>query len=862
MQRPIVGIAIAFVVLAGCTGGAAGEPGDDIGDIVVIGHSPGNGDELDTEDSESGYNALDNVTLLHRGAVAILFSNTLDLTSVINEDPADPQGSRNVRLFYFDTSQGPFDPSRPIVPGVNPPGANVIVSARTTPATNNPATPNDMLLIEPLGITAQNPLREGQYSVIVQPGVRGADGGGMKGAEYFFFFRVGRDDLGPVVVKTMPVPGATNVDPSAEVRITMSETILASTVNSSTISISFQPAGASGPTAIPGNFHTDGGNGPGNNFTNIQLDARGLPGRSGVSPRNGVDILFRPDLDAFPTDMTMDDPADFTNLPPCNVPPGTGLRTDPPRKGNRGFPLGQAITVRFVTTGTGVTDTAGNVIPAGSPTLSFTFQTKPRPDSIFAPDNTGALYYGDTVGVGVIDIDPARSAYLIGPNPARAPNSVVTTGTGAAKKIVRVPVPDLVDMTTDTRPYSAFYTLFDCVRPPPVSNLAMPVLYAASGAIGGGEIVVIDTFRMVPMGRFGTPSPGGVALTAIGASSGRLVVSNFSANTVTVYDISQVRWFTGSAILPAWPQQGNLRAAVASGAAKLILTEEDFRAIFPRQKQDGSSPPGPPVMGTIKVGVSPSRVRITGLPGSLGSQGNPCFSPYLTTNPIVCTLNAGANTADFTELQRLNQSAAVEPDLPGVNLSSQPTDVAWAPWSYRPGFATSTGSYYFFITSVGGTIELFATGFLASTASVRPGSASNTAPNKIINSITGLELPSSVQWITTGTAAFQFASGYTFSALVCETGRDRLVEVDVTSEFPTNLFEMTNPNLAAGLGPVDAAGDPLMAVPYVPCGPRFSNYFVANAGQGTISTGNYLGGVIRSDILTPGVLMVVSWWSR
>jgi hypothetical protein len=463
----------------------------------------------------------------------------------------------------------------------------------------------------------------------------------------------------------------------------------------------------------------------------------------------------------------------------------------------------------------------------------------------------GAIYYGDTVGVGVIDINPARTPYQVGPNPPRQPNSVVKTGTGLASKVVRVPVQDLVDMTTDTRPYTAFYTFYCSV---PNVSFGMPVLYAASGAVGGGQIVVIDTFNMVSMGRFGTPSPGGVAMTGIGTAAGnsRLVVSNFSANTVTVYDVADVRWYTGPSL---WAGQGGLANAVASGTAKLILTEEDFKAVFPRQKQDVSSPPGPPILGTINVGISPSKVRITGLPQSLGSTGA-CGSPYLSANPIVCALNAGENTADFTELQRLNQSLAIEPDLPGVSLSSQPTDVAWALYS------STTGSYYFFITSIGGTVELFASGFLASTPSVRPGSASNFSPNKIINSVTGLDLPSAVQWITSGTGAFQAGSGYTYSALVAETGENRMVEMDVTAEFPTNLFQITNPSLAAGSGPVDVTGDPASAFHFVPCGPRFTTYYVANAGQGTVSTGSYLGGVIGTDIPTPGVVMIVSWWSR
>jgi len=732
----------------------------------------------------------------------------------------------------------PYLPKRGVVS--NPPGANVIVPATTDPDSIN--AQNDTLVITPTGITANNPLPDGQYSVIVQTGVRGADGDGMKGAEYFFFFRVGRDSLGPVVVETSPPPGANNVDPTSEVRITMSETILASTVNASTINISYQPAGAAAPTQIPGFFYTDGGNGPGNNFPNVQLDSFGIAGRTGVSPRNGVDIVFRPDLNAFPVNMTAEDPFDFQ----CT------LRTDPPRKGNKGFPLGQAITVTFVTQGTGVTDTAGNVIPAGSPLTSFTFETKPQPSPVFAPNNVGAIYYGDTVGVGVIDVDPGRTPYLVGPNPARSPNSVVTSGTGIAQKVVRVPVSDLVDMTTDTRPYSAFYT-FIC-NPLASVNIAMPVLYAASGAVGGGQIVVVDTFNMVPLGRFGTPSPGGVALTAVGTAAGnsRLAVSNFSANTVTVFDVAEVRWFTGTSL---WSQQAGLANAVATGSAKLILTEPDFTAAFPRQRADISSPPGPPVIGTVNVGVSPSNVRITGLPSSLGSPGFPCYSPWLSQNTIVCVLNAGENTADFTELQTLNQSAAIEPDLDGVNLSSQPTDVAWAP------FSTGTGSYYFYISGIGGTVELFATGYLANAPSVRAGSASNLSPNKIINSITGLDLPSSLQWITNGTAASQAQSGYSYAVLVAETGENRVVEMGVTADYP-NLFQITNQTLAAGLGPVDMTGDPQTAYHFTPCGPRFTTYYVANAGEGTVRNASYIGGVIGQNIPVPGVVLVTSWWSR
>ncbi len=834
----IMGVAVLGLIVTGCTGGAGGDPEDDIGDIFVLTHSPGNGDQVNTEDSNDGFNGLNNPTLTNPGAVTIVFTNSLDPTSVLNATPGDPQGTRNVRLFFFDINQGPFDPNQPRVPGANPPGANVLVSASTVLTSSN--LPNDTLIIRPTGVSATNPLADGQYSVIVELGVRGSDGDGLKGQEFFFFFRVGQDNLGPVVVNSVPAPGQTDVDPSSEIRVTMSETILASTVSTSTLLVSYQPAGAASAIAIPGTWFTDGGNGPGNNFPNVQLDVNGNAGFSGTSPRNGVDLVFQPNLDAFPVNMTAEDPFD----PFCT------LISDPPRKGNKGMPLGQAITVTFVFQGTGITDTASNGVPQGSPNTTFTFQTRAQPDPVFAPNASAAVYYGDTFGVGVIDVQPTRTPYFGGPNPVRSPNSVVTANNGA---VARFPVPDLVDMTTDTRPYTSFYNM--------VCSAAGAVrfftgnLYAASASTGGGEIVVLDTFNMVPLGRFGTPSPGGVAITAVG-QSGRLAVSNFSANTVTVFDVAEVNWFTGQTLAQTTGQLGGL---VANGSAQLLLSESDFARAFPLQRSNVSgSPPGPPLLGTINVGVGPTKVKITGLPNSLGLFAPPfCFSPVLSTNTIVASLNAGENTADFSELVNLTQSAAIEPDLDGVNLASQPSDIAWSPFSF------GTGSYYFYISSIGGSVELFASGFVTNQPSVRSNSSSNFAPNKIINNFGGLRQPSAIQWIPRGNGA-GVNQGYTAAVLVAETGENRLHQISLTAEVPSNLFESVNGNLSAGLGPVDITGEPasITGVFSIACTPSFSIYYVANAGEGTVRTASYQGGVIGSEIPVPGVLFVASWWSR
>jgi hypothetical protein len=833
MRQLAVAMLIALFCGA-CTGGAAGDPDDDIGDLFVLTHSPGNGDQLESEDAELPYNPLLNPTLTNPGAVTIVFSNSVAPESVLNPDPSDPAGTRNVRLFYFDPDQGPFDPSQPPEPGVNPPGASIVVPASSSLASTHHE--NDTLIIRPTGIDDATPLPAGQYSVTVEAGVQGADGDGLRGAEYFFFFRVGRDTLGPTVVASSPAPGEMGVHPDQEIRITMSETILASTVNDIAINVTFQPAGAPAPITIPGTWYTDGGNGPGNNLPVRQLDRNGIPGTDGTSPRNGVDLVFRPDLRAFPINLRADDPF-------CNP-------TDPPRKGNLGFPLGQAITVTLLTSGSTVTDTALNPIPAGSPNTSFTFQTAPAPRPVYAPNANGAVYYGDTIGVGVIDVDSSRTPYRTGPIPARPPNSVVQTSGPGGPHVVRVPVPDLVDLTTDQRPWTAFYSLAVPPLCPLPDTLYTSVLYAASA---GGQVVVIDTYRMTPMGRFAAPSPGGLALTALGEKLGRLAVSNASANTVTLFDVSQVRWVTGPRPLVT----AALTAGVASGRNQLILSEEDFARLFPRQRPSDAFPAGPPVIGTLTTGVSPSRVALTHYSGSMGIEGFPCFSPIGSLTPILCTLNSADATMDFSELVNLDQSRAIAPDLAGVNLAAAPTDVAWAPYS-----TDVTGAQYCFVSTVGGTVELFATG---RGPSVRSGTTTNLAPNRIVNSIGGLGQPSAVQWIPNGQGVRSNNRRYSQAVLVAETGENRLRQLAITREFPSNLFQDVGSH-AAGVGPVDITGDPAPVgvngqfVIVNACGPSFTRYYTANAGEGSVFTSSYTGGVIGTTISVPGVVLVASWW--
>ena len=122
--------------------------------------------------------------------------------------------------------------------------------------------------------------------------------------------------------------------------------------------------------------------------------------------------------------------------------------------------------------------------------------------------------------------------------------------------------------------------------------------------------------------------------------------------------------------------------------------------------------------------------------------------------------------------------------------------------------------------------------------------------------------PTAVQWISSGNATTGFNNGYTLAVLVAETGENRIQQIAITSEFPSNLFQTINSNLSSGLGPIDITGDPASVGLTNSCSPRFTTYYVANAGEGTVRTANYNGGVIGATIPVPGVQLVASWWSR
>ena len=130
---------------------------------------------------------------------------------------------------------------------------------------------------------------------------------------------------------------------------------------------------------------------------------------------------------------------------------------------------------------------------------------------------------------------------------------------------------------------------------------------------------------------------------------------------MTVYDVADVRWYTGPSL---WAAQGNLQAAVANGSAKLILTESDFKTVF--RARSRTSPLRPvPGHRHDQRGHQPEQGEDHGPPEFAGRRGLPCFSPYLSPDTTrVRAERRGEARRTGGGGPRLNKRAAIEPDLP------------------------------------------------------------------------------------------------------------------------------------------------------------------------------------------------------
>jgi hypothetical protein len=183
-------------------------------------------------------------------------------------------------------------------------------------------------------------------------------------------------------------------------------------------------------------------------------------------------------------------------------------------------------------------------------------------------------------------------------------------------------------MVTDTG-YSAF-----SFRVSPVTTFAVPVLYAASGA--SEAQIVDDTFNMVPMGRFGTPSPGGVALAY--RDRGQQPGHSTSAQHGDGKHLGRAL-VHGAASSQQAGAPGRRDRRV-----QLILSENDPGRVPAR---------GGHLLARAPIGITWASAR-PGYSSSL-DPGLPLLQPVAGVDTIVCALNAGER-GGLHRAQRLNQA--------------------------------------------------------------------------------------------------------------------------------------------------------------------------------------------------------------
>jgi hypothetical protein len=358
-------------------------------------------------------------------------------------------------------------------------------------------------------IPATLPLPNGQYSIGVFANLKSTEGDAVDKAPVFHSFTVGpADTIAPVVVVTTPVNTAQGIGagvppppppsgaPSssiADVRtaifgptspdiiIRFSESIAASTVNTSTITAvnasAFVPGGGAPPAIAPA---------PGFPKLRSQFDHSSLPS-------NGFEVIWRAD------------------------PAGGGL------------PFGSQVQVTVVGSDGGthsspIRDRSDNALAV---TYQFQFQTIAPPLLPEGSEPEYTVYYSTVDRIGAIDSINQNEigrqflgiqTYPLLPNVKLQYSDTVATKATLGSRF------DPNEISVDCR-----------------TNAATNHTYIYVQSAASSQIVIVNTRTMLPVALINTPTPGGVSnQTGGGSAANVLLVTNASANTYTVFNIGGI----------------------------------------------------------------------------------------------------------------------------------------------------------------------------------------------------------------------------------------------------------------------------------------------------------------------------------
>jgi hypothetical protein len=427
----------------------------------------------------------------------------------VSTDPAYP--GEIVVFFQTDTA---IDPASVFVGGN--PTLGIDYSAfqvlQYIPGTGNVPLPYSQVIVENdkiRFIPATLPLPNGQYSVGVFANLKSTEGDPVDKAPVFHSFTVGATDtIAPVVVVTSPVNNAQGVGAgvapppppsgapsssiadvrtaifgptSPDILIRFSESIAASTVNTSTITAvdasAFVPGGGAPPAIAPA---------PGFPKLRSQFDHSSLPS-------NGFEVIWRAD-------------------------PTLG-----------GLPFGSQVQVTAVgsdggANGAPIRDRSDNPLLVS---YQFQFQTVAPPLLPEGSEPEFSVYYSTPDRIGIVDSINEHEGGLV----------FIGAQTIPVLPNVRVPYSDTI--STKATLGSRFDPQEISVDARLSGNTGHSYLYVQSPA--SGQIVIVNTRTMLAVALINTPTPGGVSnQTGGGAAANVLTVTNSSANTYTVFNIAGI----------------------------------------------------------------------------------------------------------------------------------------------------------------------------------------------------------------------------------------------------------------------------------------------------------------------------------
>jgi hypothetical protein len=358
------------------------------------------------------------------------------------------------------------------------------------------------------------PLPDGQYSIGVFANLKSVEGDPVEKAPVFHSFTVGLvDNIRPVVVVTSPVDHQTGVGAglpppappsgvpsssvadirtaifgptSPDVYVRFSESVAASSVNASNVTVTIASQTLQAPLILPA---------PGFPKLRSQLDHSSLPS-------NGFELVWRAD------------------------PLGGGL------------PFGAQIQVKISgedgnPSSSPIRDRSGNAMLNS---FIFQFQTVAPPDLPSNSEPQYSIYMSAQDRIGVIDTvnqPEVGNKWLISQGvviPGWTGSTLVATNQFVAKS----------DQISDKQHLGAKFDPQE-ISLDQRTNGASGHTFAYVQSFQSGQIVVVNTRTSLPAALINTPSPGGLSnQTGGGQSPNVLLATNSSANTFTVFNMGSV----------------------------------------------------------------------------------------------------------------------------------------------------------------------------------------------------------------------------------------------------------------------------------------------------------------------------------